>query len=144
MHDASTSPAQVFLGFDFGMRNIGVAVGQHLTKSASPLPPLLADHGQPNWDDITALINEWRPQALVVGVPLKMDNSEQRITAAARSFAKQLTDRYHLPAYEVDERLSTKEARQQIFAAGGYKALQKISIDSIAAKIILEQWLSES
>ncbi|MCK4608879.1 MAG: Holliday junction resolvase RuvX [Gammaproteobacteria bacterium] len=132
---------QTLLGFDFGLKRIGVAVGQSITGTASPLQIVAATQGKPDWEVITKLIATWQPQALVVGIPYTMEDEEQEITHAARRFARRLNHRYHLPVHEVDEKLTTKTAREDIYAKGGYKALQKTAIDSIAAKLILEDWL---
>lgn len=134
-------PEGVYIGFDFGYRRIGVAVGQTLTGSASPLSTLDAKLGVPNWDVIQKLLNQWRPLALVVGLPTCIDDSEQYTTAASRGFARQLRKRFALPVHFVDERLSTVEARAHLFAEGGYRKIKNAEIDSIAACVILEQWL---
>ena len=135
--------SDTFLGFDFGMKRMGVAVGQAITRSASPLTTVAASGGKPDWQVITRLIDTWRPDALVVGAPLNMDGSQQFISRAAHDFAEQLMERYQLPVYRMDERLTTKAARAEVFNAGGYKALQTAQIDSVAAKLILEAWLLE-
>ncbi|QLH42144.1 MAG: Holliday junction resolvase RuvX [Coxiellaceae bacterium] len=132
---------QTVLGFDFGMKRIGVAVGQTVTATASPLMTLQAINGEPRWEEVSKLVQEWRPDAFVVGIPLNMDGTEQHLTAAARQFAHTLAKRFTLPAHEMDERLSTKEVRSRLFAAGGYRALQKAAIDSFAAQLIVENWL---
>ena len=134
-------PEGVYIGFDFGYKRIGVAVGQKLTGSASPLSTLDAKLGIPNWDVIQKLLNQWRPLALVVGLPTCIDDSEQYTTAASRGFARQLRKRFALPVHFVDERLSTVEARAHLFAEGGYRKIKNSEIDSIAACVILEQWL---
>lgn len=134
-------PSDVYLGFDFGYKRIGVAVGQRLTCSASPLPTIHAKSGVPDWNDIQKAINEWRPRALIVGMPTCIDDSELYTTAAAKRFAKQLRKHFELPVHLVDERLSTVEARGRLFEQGGYRKLKSTQIDSIAACIILEQWL---
>ena len=131
----------VYIGFDFGYRRIGVAVGQTLTGSASPLSTLDAKLGVPNWDNIQKLLLEWKPLALVVGLPTCIDDTEQYTTAASRGFARQLRKRFLLPVYLVDERLSTVEARAHLFESGGYRKIKKAEVDSIAACVILEQWL---
>lgn len=135
-------PDAVFIGFDFGYKRIGMAIGQRLTYSASPLATVQAQLGIPNWKDIDKVLHQWNPQALIVGLPTCIDNSKQYTTAAAQRFAQELENRYHLPVYLVDERLSTKQARSDMFAKGGYKKINKAEIDSIAACIILEQWLN--
>lgn len=131
----------IYLGFDFGYKRIGVAVGQQLTRSASPLTTLDAKLGVPDWAIVTKLINQWRPTALIVGLPTCIDGKEQYTTQAARDFAHQLHTRFEKPVHLVDERLSTKEARSHLFANGGFKKIKQTEVDSIAACIILEQWL---
>jgi putative Holliday junction resolvase len=132
------------LGFDFGLKRIGVAVGQSITKSATPLAILNTKAGMPPWDDIAELINKWQPDALIVGIPINMDETEQEITKFAQNFAHQLRKRYNLPVHIIDERLTTKAAREEVYIKGGYKALQKEAIDSIAAKLIVEDWMREN
>ena len=129
------------LGFDFGMKRIGVALGQTLLNQARPLKTLTAKQGIPDWTIIDKLIADWGVQMLVVGIPTHLDDSEQFTTVAAKTFAQQLAERTKLPVHQVDERLTTVDARQQVFDQGGYKALKKSEIDSLAAKLILEQWL---
>ncbi|MDI9817862.1 MULTISPECIES: Holliday junction resolvase RuvX [unclassified Legionella] len=134
-------PEGVYLGFDFGYKRIGVAVGQKITCSARPLTTLDAKTGVPDWGKIQELLIQWQPQALIVGLPTCIDDREQYTTAAARGFARQLRKRFALPVHLVDERLSTVEARAQLFAEGGYRKIRQSQVDSIAACIILEQWL---
>ena len=131
------------LAFDFGTKRIGVAVGQTITRSASPLAQLAAKDGEPNWQQVSDLLKQWRPRVIVVGVPLNMDGTEQNTTEFARHFCQQLRERFGLTVHEVDERLTTQAVREQVFAEGGYQALQKADIDSLSAKLILEQWLRE-
>lgn len=131
------------LAFDYGLRRIGVAVGQSITATASPLPPLLAQNGQPDWGQVERLLAEWQPRRLVVGLPLDLDDSEQTLSVAARKFANRLHGRFGLAVDFVDERLSTKAARAELFELGGYKALQKKSVDSRAACLILEGWFEQ-
>ena len=133
---------QTLLGFDFGLKHIGVAVGQTFTHTAQPLTSLKAEKGIPQWEEIKKLINTWQPHALVVGIPLNMDGTEQPLTHAAKKFAASLEQHFHLIVHLVDERLSSVEARAHLFEHGGYKSLQKKAIDSMAAKLILETWLS--
>ncbi len=134
-------PEGVYIGFDFGYKRIGVAVGQRLTGSASPLNTLDAKHGVPNWDVVKKVIDDWRPQALIVGLPTCIDDKELYTTAASKGFARQLRKRFSLPVHLVDERLTTMEARAHLFAEGGYRKIKQSEIDCIAACIILEQWL---
>lgn len=127
------------LGFDFGPAKIGVAVGQTLTGSASPLETLRAIQQRPDWDGISRLIKTWEPDALVVGIPYNMDDSEAEPAPRARRFARQLEGRYHLPVHLVDERLTSIEARRDYLP--NPKRIEEL--DAIAAKLILETWLHE-
>lgn len=136
-------PEEIYIGFDFGFKRIGTAVGQRLTSTASPLETIPAMHGVPDWDVVKKLISQWRPDAFVVGLPTCIDDKELYTTAASRRFAKALEKRFSLPVHLVDERLSTVEARDHLFSEGGYKKLKKTAVDSIAACIILERFLSE-
>lgn len=134
-------PDIVLLGFDFGLRHIGVAVGQTITQTAQALTSIRAEKGIPNWNDISQLIKTWKPKAIVVGIPLNMDGTEQPLTRAAKKFSEELSKQFQLPVHHVDERLTSVEARSQLFEQGGFRALKKSAIDSLAAKLILESWL---
>ena len=128
---------QTFLGFDFGVKRIGIAVGQRVTGTATALCTVNARNHAPDWEQIGALITEWRPNALVVGLPLHADGTDSAVTRAARKFAQQLEGRYRLPVHMMDERLSSQAA----------EALQQedrqasAGLDAIAARIILQDWL---
>jgi len=128
------------LAFDFGMKHIGVAVGQTITKSATPLMTLPAQGGEPAWQDIKAIIDEWKPAMMIVGIPLNMDGSRQAITENADTFRDALEEHFKLPVVGMDERLSTVEARNQIFEEHGYKGLSKDKINAVSAALILESW----
>ncbi len=130
-----------FISFDFGTKRIGVAVGQMITMTATPLDFLQAKQGIPCWTQISRLIDKWKPYAFIVGIPVNMDGSFSPITSDAKDFAQKLRIKFNLPVHEVDERLTTVEARQILFELGGYKALKSMSIDSFAAKLILETWM---
>ena len=131
---------QTVLAFDFGTNSIGCAVGQSITGTAQGLPAFKAQDGIPNWDEIGKVINEWKPNVLVIGLPLNMDGTEQPLTQRAKKFANRLHGRFAIPIVLHDERLTTVEARSEIFARGGYKALKKGKVDSISACLILESW----
>ena len=137
------SASLTLLGFDFGMKRIGVAIGQTVTQTARPLTTLAAQDGVPALADVKALFDKWRPDACVVGIPLNMDGTEQPVTLAARAFQQWLADQFHLPVHAMDERLSTRSAREQVFASGGFRALKKAEVDSFAAQIILQDWLTQ-
>ncbi|BBB14824.1 putative holliday junction resolvase [Candidatus Rickettsiella viridis] len=132
------------LGFDFGTKYIGVAVGYTSPLMAQPLTSLIAQKGEPPWKEIDTLIKTWSPDALIVGMPLNMDGSEQPMTQSAGLFSENLKQRFHLPIFAVDERLTTIEARARLFSSGGYKALQKKAIDSVSAQLIVEMWLEST
>jgi putative Holliday junction resolvase len=132
------------LGFDYGLKRIGVAVGQPVTDTASPLnviknqPVLL-------WQRVNDLLNEWKPHSIVVGLPLASDSSETQISQQCRKFARQVQGRSGLPVYLQDERLTSRAADSrfaQLRAAGEKKRKHAIGTDSIAAQIMLEDWLA--
>ena len=129
------------LAFDYGSRKIGVAVGQDLTRSASPLITIPVQ-GDTHWRQIDNLIGEWQPSILVVGLPLHMDGSEQPFTDEARSFAAELTRRYALRVELMDERLSSYEAEQLLNAQNRQRQTTP-DIDKIAAQLILESWFNK-
>jgi len=134
--------ALTLLGFDFGEKRIGIAVGQTLTGSVNPLTTLAAINQKPDWDGIGALIEEWRPALLIVGLPLHMDGSEQELTQRAKRFGNQLKGRYNLPVEWVDERLSSDEA-ERLLREQGKKRSNKADIDKLAAALILQSWLEQ-
>ncbi len=131
------------LGFDFGPRKIGVAVGQMLTRSATPLTTLRSRDQRPDWPRIEALIREWRPGGLVVGLPFNMDDSEARLAPRVRRFARQLQGRYGLAVHLVDERLTSIEASRQLGLRSAHPSGMHDTIDARAAALILETWLCE-
>lgn len=133
--------SRTLLGFDFGMKSIGVAVGQEITASARPLGSLKARDGIPNWDEVGKWLKEWQPDLLVVGLPLNMDGSEQPLTQNVRRFAGRLQGRFGLQVAFQDERLTTTDARARLFAHGGYRALDKGRVDAVSAQLILESWM---
>jgi putative Holliday junction resolvase len=127
---------KTLLCFDYGQKRIGVAVGQAITGTATPLQIINVYNNQPEWDRIQQMIKDWQPQALIVGIPIQMDDARQEMTAAAERFVRQLEGRFHLPVFGVDERLSTFEAKN--------RSGMETEIDSIAAQAILETWLTEN
>ena len=131
------------LGFDFGTKSIGVAVGQTVTHTASALSAIKAKEGIPDWAVIERLIKEWQPQQLIVGLPLNMDGTEQPLTQRARKFGNRLHGRFGLPVQFQDERLTSTAAREQLFDAGGFRNLDKGKVDSTAALLIVEDYLSQ-
>ena len=133
---------EVVLGFDFGLKRMGVAVGQVVTQTATPLAILEMDRGIPNWDTIGALIAEWQAQAVIVGLPLNMDGTEQPITRRARAFGNSLKKHFHLPVFFVDERLTTVAAREIMHAQKKGDA-RFAKVDSVSAQLIVESWFKD-
>jgi putative Holliday junction resolvase len=129
---------RTLLGFDFGTRRIGVAVGQELTRTATALITLTSRDGGPDWPSISRLIEEWHPDALVVGLPLNLDGSESESSRLARRFGNRLAGRYNLPVFTADERLSSSEAEAILAEQGRF---EKADIDKLAAQLILQGWL---
>jgi putative holliday junction resolvase len=131
------------LGFDYGRRRIGVAVANTLTRRARPLHTLETTSG-PDWAGIAALLDEWRPTRLVVGVPYNDAAPGKAIAAEALRFARRLQGRFNLPVDTVDERLSSAEAHDRLKTerrTGRRGAIEKKDIDSAAAAVILQDWL---
>ncbi len=129
---------RTLLGFDFGLKRIGVAIGQTITRSASPLKTIACPRGAPDWAAITALVSEWRPDALVVGMPSRADDSEHELHAPIARFMRQLRHRFKLPVHAIDERLSSVEAAQRLRAS----TASGPGLDSHAAQVILETFLA--
>lgn len=132
-------PPRTVLGFDFGEKRIGVAVGQELTGRARGIATLTSRNRQPDWEAIGQLIEQWCPQLLVVGHPLHMDGSEQPLTHLAYRFGNRLSGRYNLPVERVDERLTSYEAELELREEGGKQS--KAAVDQRAAEKILQSWL---
>ncbi|WP_312386297.1 Holliday junction resolvase RuvX [Atlantibacter hermannii] len=128
------------LAFDFGTKSIGVAIGQRITGTARPLTAIKANDGTPDWTQFEKLLKEWQPELVVVGLPLNMDGTNQALTDRARKFANRLHGRFGVKVELQDERLSTVEARAGLFERGGFRALNKGSVDSASAVIILESY----
>lgn len=125
------------LAFDYGLRRIGVALGNPLTGSARPLAPLAARDGVPDWEQVRRLFAEWSPARVLVGLPLNMDGTDSAMSERAARFMRRLHGRFGVRCELVDERLSTFEARERL-REGNAKA----TLDSVAACIILEDWFA--
>jgi putative holliday junction resolvase len=136
---------ETYLGFDFGSKKIGVAVGHLVTGIASPLLTLRSPNQNPDWTGISKLINEWRPIGLVVGISKQMDGSDNLITPRMLKFCRQLDGRYHLPVFQQDETLSTFEAKQMLFDEVNLSATKLWAVqDQLAAQLILQTWLNDN
>lgn len=124
-----------YICFDYGEKRIGVAVGQTLTGTATPLQTIKVINGRPDWGTITGIIRQWQPDALIIGMPVRMDDSRQDITDSAERFARQLEGRYQQQVFRTEERLTTYEARSRL--------KRTRDLDPVAAQVILESWLRE-
>lgn len=131
------------MAFDFGTRRIGVASGQELLGTGKPLTMLMARDGVPDWDQIGRLLEEWKPDCVLVGLPLNMDDTENDMCARARKFGKRLHGRFHVEVEMVDERLTSFEAKGDVMAAGGSRDFGRDGVDDRAAVLILETWFHQ-
>ena len=134
--EAATEAGGLVMGFDFGLARIGVAVGQRITRTASPVGVVAAKGGEPVWAELDALLKEWVPGELVVGLPLNMDSTMSEMASRANRFGEQLASRYSLPVAMMDERLSSFEAKSRAPDADA-------PLDALAASLILETWLAK-
>lgn len=140
VYDKSNVQTGTVLAFDFGERRIGVAVGEHLINSANPLTTIDSESNEVRFAAITALINEWQPKLLVVGLPLSLDDSENAVTQLCKKFARRLNGRFNLPVILIDERYSSAEASNLLNQTGIKGRAQKAMLDQIAAQTILQSY----
>ena len=134
-----------YIGIDYGLVNIGIAIGQTITGTASALKTIHVK-GKFSWNELDAIIKQWQPDALVIGRPLTEDGQEQLTTKQAHKFANKLINRYKIPVHEVDERYSSMAAQEefaQARAIGNAKKKHSKNLDSHAAKNILQRWLDK-
>lgn len=136
--------SDTYLGFDFGTKKIGLAVGQLVTKTASPLETIRSLNQVPNWDKIAQLLEQWEPVGLVVGVSRQADGSDNPVTPRMLKFCRQLNGRYNLPVFQIDEALSTFEAKQMLYDDVQLSASKLWEVqDQLAAQLILQSWLNQ-
>jgi putative Holliday junction resolvase len=131
------------LAFDFGLKRIGVAVGDWETRLAHPLETIAEAANIPRFARIEALIGEWRPVGLVVGLPLSLEGGAHEMTQRSRKFANQLRGRFGLPVAMVDERLTSVSAESRLGAAGVHGRKRKAALDSLAAQEILQDYMDQ-
>lgn len=143
MGAAADRPLRLLLGFDYGTKQIGVAVGQVVTGQARELCTLKAQNGVPDWTRVEALVKEWQPDAIVVGLPLNMDGTPSEMSARAEKFARRLNGRFGLPVHTHDERLTTFEAKGERLAQGQRGGYRERPVDALAAALLLEGWLAQ-
>lgn len=133
-----------YLGFDFGNKKIGIAVGQITTGTASPLKTLRSANQVPDWQGINQLIAEWQPAGLIVGVSRQTDGTDNTITPRMLKFCRQLEGRFRLPVHQQDEAFSTFEAKQLLFDEVNVNATKLWAVqDQLAAQLILQSWLND-
>jgi putative Holliday junction resolvase len=142
---AAKLSSDTYLGFDFGNKKIGIAVGHATTGIASPLQTLRSPNQAPDWTAIGKLIDEWQPLGLVVGLSKQQDGSDNIVTPRMQKFCRQLNGRFNLPVHQIDETLTTFAAKQLLFddlkvSAGKLWAVQ----DQLAAQIILQSWFNQN
>jgi len=143
MPDEKSKPSGTIIAFDFGHRRIGVAVGQTLTGSATPIT-VVPVANKPDWQAIAVILKEWKPAAIVVGLPLAEDGGETDMSKGARRFGRQLHGRFGIPVLYEDERLTSFGAEERFVdarARGEMRRKDAAFKDAIAAQIILENWL---
>ncbi|MBK1692361.1 Holliday junction resolvase RuvX [Ectothiorhodospira mobilis] len=143
---AAGQTVETVLGLDYGERRIGVAVGNVFTGTSTPLETLPAHHGKPRWAPLDRLMEEWRPQLLVVGQPQTDDGTEHPLARRIQAFSDRLRARYGLPVRWVDEQFTSAEAEAHLRAArqeGRRGRIRKEDIDALAAAVLLEQWLTK-
>ena len=129
----------VVMAFDFGLRNIGIAIGQNITKSASTFYAIKAKEGEPDWMKLDSIVKEWEPSLFIVGDPINMDGTKSEFNKRILKFSNDLKKRYAINIYKMDERLTTKEAKERIKdESNGLQA--SANKHSISAQIILEDW----
>lgn len=140
MPEPSPPRVRTVMAFDFSQKRIGIACGNTLTGTASPLDVLRLPRRTPDWPAIEALVREWAPDLLLVGLPLNMDGTPTTTTPAAEAFARQLQERCRRPVVMMDERLSTRDAREMAAEAGWGRDAE---VDALAAQRILGSWMAE-
>jgi putative holliday junction resolvase len=133
---------KTLLAFDYGTQNIGVAVAQTITKTANALQGLKAKDGIPDWSQIEKLLTEYKPDLVLIGLPLNMDGSESELSTRARKFANRIHGRFGVVIEMVDERLSSFAAKGEVMERQGSRDYKNNPVDSIAARILLDDWLS--
>ncbi len=134
------SQPHMIIAFDFGTQKMGMAVGQSLIESANPLALFPMKDGIPNWDALLKIVKQYQPSLFLVGLPLNMDDSESELSARSRKFARRLRHQTNIETLMVDERLTTREARDELDQYQSQGRGKKLAADSIAAALFIESW----
>ena len=137
------SEAGVIVAFDFGLKHIGMAVGKEITNTAQTFYSLKAESGEPNWDELDIIVRDWQPKLFVVGNPINMDGSDSDMKEKSDKFSNLIRQRYNIPVELMDERLSTREARERMKSDSGHFVDASADTHQISAQIILESWFRE-
>ena len=137
------SEAGVIVAFDFGLKHIGMAIGQEITNTAQTFYSLKAESGEPNWDELDIIVRDWQPKLFVVGNPINMDGSDSDMKEKSDKFSNLIRQRYNIPVELMDERLSTREARERMKSDSGHFVDASADTHQISAQIILESWFRE-
>jgi len=138
------SRKQTYLGFDFGIKKTGAAVGQLETRIANPLETIRTVRQKPDWNAISRLVRDWRPRGFVVGIARRSDGGENPVTKPIMRFCRQLEGRFRLPVHCVDETLTTYESKQLLFDEVKVHAHKLWQVqDQLAAQLILQTWLNQ-
>jgi putative Holliday junction resolvase len=133
---------ETVIAIDFGLRNLGIAVGNTVSNTARPLTVMRARDGKPDWEALTSLLAEWQPDRVLVGHPLNMDGTESEMGLRAKKFSRQVEGRLNITVTMVDERLSSREAKALAREAGHPGDFSNEPVDDQAAAIILTTWLN--
>lgn len=133
----------LIMAFDFGTQKMGIAVGQSVIQSANPLPLFPMKDGIPLWENLLKIVQQWQPDCFLVGLPLNMDDSESELSTRARKFARRLRHQTHITTWMVDERLTTRAARDELSQYQARGGQRKLAADSIAAALLIESWYRE-
>lgn len=131
---------QLIIAFDFGTQKMGMAVGSSLIESATPLALFPMKDGIPNWNELLKIVKQHQPNLFLVGLPLNMDDSESELSTRARKFARRLRHQTNIETLMVDERLTTREARDELEHYQAQGRAKKLAADSIAAALFIESW----
>lgn len=131
---------QMIMAFDFGTQKMGIAIGQAAIESSTPLALFPMKDGIPDWNQLLKIVKEWQPTLFLVGLPLNMDDSESELSARARKFARRLRHQTNITTWMVDERLTTREARDELESYQEQGRAKKIAADSIAASLLIQSW----
>ncbi|MCF9047168.1 Holliday junction resolvase RuvX [Acinetobacter nectaris] len=131
---------KMIMSFDFGTQKMGMAVGQQSIFSANPLPLFPMKDGIPQWDQLLKLVKTWQPDLFLVGLPLNMDDSESELSLRARKFARRLRHQTNIETLMVDERLTTREARDDLDNYHKQGRGKGVAADSLAAALFIESW----